>query len=376
MQKRCVYHVPYPIKKESNAASAIRPRKMLEAFQRQFEEVFVISGYGRERKQRLKELKRRVSNGDVFEFLYSENSTMPNLMTEKNHMPYFPFLERDIFRFCKRHGIPIGLFYRDVYWRFPVYKQKVAFWKRCISLPLYHYDLAIYNKYIDILYLPSMEMGKYVPFGGRKQPLPPGNEGKRKCSEMPRRQRKSQIELFYVGGIGGEYDVSKLIEGVGECKFTHLTICCRKEEWGQWLKESRIAAPDNITIVHESADGLKKYYAKADLGILFFSASGYRKMAMPVKLFEYMENLLPIVATSGCEAGKFVEEHEIGWAINYEKKDLVRLLSDLNEDRTRIHEKYKKLLDAAEKNTWDSRAMTVCRNLNIHRAGGETDGQF
>ena len=365
MQKRCVYHVPYPIKKESNAASAIRPRKMLEAFQRQFDEVFVISGYGNERKQRFKELRKRVLNGASYEFLYSENSTMPNLMTEKNHMPYYPFLERDIFRFCKRHGIPIGLFYRDVYWRFPVYKQKVAFWKRCISLPLYHYDLAIYNKYIDILYLPSMEMGKYVPFEGKKKPLPPGNEGKRKYNEMPRKQRKRQIELFYVGGIGGEYDVSKLIEGVGECKFTHLTICCHEDQWKKWLQESSIEVPDNIKVVHESGIGLKKYYDKADLGMLFFSAAGYRKMAMPVKLFEYMENLLPIVAVSGCEVGEFVKENDVGWAINFDKKDFVSLLSDLNENREKINEKRQKLIDTAEKNTWDARAKKVFQDLRV-----------
>ena len=72
MKKRCIYHVPYPITNESNAASKIRPRKMLEAFQRNFDEVFVISGYGKERSKKFKRLKKRVSHGIKYEFMYQK----------------------------------------------------------------------------------------------------------------------------------------------------------------------------------------------------------------------------------------------------------------------------------------------------------------
>ena len=58
-------------------------------------------------------------------FLYSESSTMPTSLTEPHHMPTHPFLDFSFFYFCKRNGIKIGLFYRDIYWKFEIYKEKV-----------------------------------------------------------------------------------------------------------------------------------------------------------------------------------------------------------------------------------------------------------
>ena len=39
---------------------------------------------------------------------------------------------------------------------------------------------------------------------------------------------------------------------------------------------------------------------------------------MPVKLFEYMQHLCPVVATKGTEVAKFVAEHDIGWVVDYD----------------------------------------------------------
>ena len=364
MIKRCIYHVPYPITEESSAASAIRPRKMLEAFQRNFDEVFVISGYGKERVKKYKLLRKRVLSGIKYEFMYSENSTMPNLMTEKNHMPFYPFLEKKIFRFCKMHDIPIGLFYRDIYWKFPVYKQRVNFFKRCIARPLYYYDLVIYNKYLSIMYLPSKEMAKYVGYKGKVESLPPGSEGKKeKESSIVEIPNNKLLELFYVGGIGGDYDISELIEGVRCCDFLHLTLCCHFEQWKNWFQEKEISLPVNVSVIHKNGNELQSYYEKADLGMLFFTSSGYRKMAMPVKLFEYIEHGLPIVATKNCVAGDFVEENDIGWSIHYNTKAFTKLFSKLNDNRELLNDKRKKLPAVAKENTWDARALQVSDDL-------------
>ncbi len=360
MKKRCIYHVPYPITNESNAASKIRPRKMLEAFQRNFDEVFVISGYGKERSKKFKRLKKRVSHGIKYEFMYSESSTMPNLITEKNHMPFYPFLERNIFKYCKTHDIPIGLFYRDVHWKFAVYKQTVDFWKRCITLPLYHFDMAIYNKYITIMYLPSMEMKKYVDFKGRIEMLPPGSGYGPKQKED---RYNKQLELFYVGGVGGIYDIYRLIEGVRVCEFTHLTLCCPKEPWENWSKQNKIVLPRNISIIHKQGEELEEYYKKADLGMLFLPSSGYDKIAMPVKLFEYIEHCLPVVACKNCAFGDYVADNDIGWEIDHNIVAFAQLLSQINDDREMLNQKKERTFEVAKKNTWDVRALSVFNDL-------------
>ena len=101
--------------------SHIRPMKMLEAFQFIGYEVDVIEGDGGKRKESINNIKKRILSGIKYEFLYSESSTMPTLLTEKNHLPIYPCLDFSFFSFCKRYGIPIGLFYRDIYWCFPEY---------------------------------------------------------------------------------------------------------------------------------------------------------------------------------------------------------------------------------------------------------------
>lgn len=362
MNKKCIYHVPYPLKKTEKTASAIRPVRMLEAFQNNFDEVFVISGYGKERRKKFEQLKKLVASGAKFEFMYSENSTMPNLMTEQDHIPRYPFLERNIFKFCKEKSIPIGLFYRDVYWKFPEYRQNLTFWKRCITIPLYKYDIYLYNKYIDVLYLPSKKVSKYVGFKNRMNELPPGCSISKNIKLDIEYEKKPKIELFYVGGVGEHYDISKIIETVQKCDFVHLTLCCPEKQWEQWISERQIDMPKNISIIHKSGTELKPYYKKADLGILFMF-SEYRKLAMPFKLFEYIQNLLPIVTVNNSAAGDFVLKNNSGWAIPYDTKKFTELLSYLNQKPEEIKEKKKIMKEVRQKNTWDKRVLFVYHDL-------------
>lgn len=361
--KRCIYHVPYPIEKDSHSGSAIRPRKMLEAFCLHFDEVFVISGYGSERKRRFHELKKQVAKGKKYEFMYSENSTMPNLLTEKNHMPYYPFLERDIFKFCRKNHIPIGLFYRDIDWRFTHYKKAVSFYKRCISMPLYRYDLILYNKYVDILYLPSLAMGEFINYSGRKKQLPPGIDEKDIIRYEKNTVEKDRLQLFYVGGVGGRYDLTKLIAGISKCDFLDLTICCHEDQWKNWCRETNLTIPSNIKIVQGQGEELEPYYQKADLAILFLNARGYANMAMPIKLFEYLGHHVPVISVNHCVFGDFVEKNKIGWSIPYDVKSLVKLLKFLDQNRKVIEEIALGMNETAKENTWSRRAMTVYEDL-------------
>nr|WP_106790208.1 glycosyltransferase [Massilistercora timonensis] len=363
MEKRCIYHVPYPIVDSAETASAIRPQKMLAAFKEVFDEVFVISGYGMERRECFKKLSEKVENGINYEFMYSENSTMPNLLTEKNHVPRYPLLEKKIFQFCKRNGIPIGLFYRDIYWKFPIYKKNVHFLKRCISIPLYKYDLDIYNKYVDVLFLPSHIMNKYVGFKGRVEALPPGGSGGVNIP-FKRHTEQEKIELFYVGGVGGDYDVFKLLQAMKQCEFANLTLCCHQDQWNKWHSVYNITIPENVNIIHKAGSELEEYYRKADVGVLFFEPSGYREMAMPVKLFEYLSHGLPVLSTKGSAAGEFVANNAVGWDIDYTEESFVYLIKKLYYNKNCLLNMQNRVLAVATKNTWNSRVQFVDRIMS------------
>lgn len=173
--KRCIFHIPNHIEFEGKSGSNIRPIKMLEAFKNIGYEVDYVMGYGKERKESIKKIKNNIRNGIKYEFLYSESSTMPTLLTEKKHLPTYPFLDFGFFRFCKKNKIKIGLFYRDIHWKFDIYRKAVPFFKRCVSIPFYRYDLKMYKKTLDILYLPTERVKKYIPKFNRIKTLPPRN---------------------------------------------------------------------------------------------------------------------------------------------------------------------------------------------------------
>ena len=98
LKKRMIFHVPNYIDLEAKSGSNIRPIKMINAFKEIGYDVDVVMGYASERKSKIKEIKNNIKNGVKYDFLYSESSTMPTLLTEKNHLPTHPFLDFSFFK--------------------------------------------------------------------------------------------------------------------------------------------------------------------------------------------------------------------------------------------------------------------------------------
>ena len=59
-EKRCIFHIPYKIDPNVKSGTNIRPVKMKEAFEANEYEVDCIWGYGRERKERISAIKKKI----------------------------------------------------------------------------------------------------------------------------------------------------------------------------------------------------------------------------------------------------------------------------------------------------------------------------
>lgn len=368
-QKRCIFHIPNYLDSRIVSGSTLRPRKMLEAFCQEGYHVEYIMGNGKERKKQIKQIKRNIQQGIKYEFLYSESSTMPTLLTEKNHLPFFPFLDFGFFKFCKRNGIKIGLFYRDIYWKFSGYKEDVLWMKRICAIPMYKYDLLEYKKYVDKLYLPSELMKEYIGINLSYGELPPGCEmdisyqTKKRVKWQEDREGKN-LRLFYVGGVKQLYDLTKLLKAIKDLDFVELTICCRENEWKDWSIQYEPYMTKRINVIHKSGEELDEYYINADICMLFFSSEGYRKFAMPIKLFEYIGKLTPIIAVEGSAAGTFVDKTNSGWVIPYKENALCDLLQSIYLKPGMLFEKQKQIMQTASDNTWQKRAQQVILDLS------------
>lgn len=364
--KNIIFHHPLPLNPNATSASGIRPIKILEAFQDLGYEVFLVTGYVEERKKRIKLLKEVIQKGIKYDFCYSESSTMPTALTEPHHLPIAPFLDFDFFKFLNKHNIPIGLFYRDIYWLFDEYDTHLPKWKSLISKLFYRYDLKQYEKTLTKLYLPSIEMGRYIPYVSEEKhkALPPGYTPVKVDTTLPLEER-AKIELLYIGGISSHYQMHKLFNVLAQFSKddVHFTLCTRAEEWNTMHHEYPSPLPDNIQIVHKSGLELQPLYNKTDIAMLFVKPQEYWEFASPVKLYEYLGEHKPIIATQGTLAGSFVEQNNIGWNIPYTEEALFKLLNDLLQTPSLLNKIKTQTKLVAEQHSWKARAQQVINDL-------------
>lgn len=360
--KRCIVHLPNKLNPDLASASQIRPKKMIMAFKKIGYEVDVVEGNSKDRSRIIRRIKKNIVSGVKYDFMYAESSTMPTLLTDSNHLPLHPFLDFGFFRFVKKHGIKIGLFYRDIYWKFPIYRENVKGIKGAFAVAMYKYDLEQYNKWLDILYMATERSYQYVNreiTNPSLETLPPACEDDY-CTYKP---IGKTITLLYVGGLGKQYQIDKVLEVVKELKMYNLIICCREKEWQSEKERLEQYLSDNIQIVHKSGDELNALYGIANIGILLFKPDEYRKIAMPYKTFEYMGNGLPMIASSDTGVGDYVNQQGIGWTIPYNNSALKELLLALYDNRQEILLKSEACKQSIMSNKWTDRALKVQEGL-------------
>ncbi len=355
--RRMVFHTPFPVSAGANTASAIRPWKMLQAFKALGFEVFQITGYAAERRRRFASLRRGVAAGWKPDFVYSEAATIPSSFTEPRHFPLILNLDRKIFRFLHEHGTPIGVFYRDVYWAFDDYVQGVGVPTATVMKLLYSREIKTFNRYADVVFLPSVEMGRYVPGlnGPLQVALPPGADPQTGSGQS--HDTDGSLRLFYVGAVGGEhYDVSALIEGVERSRDVELTICTREENRRAAEAEYAETLGEATSFVMGSGDALDPLYDQADIALLFMRPQEYRSFAAPVKLYEYLGRGKPIIASRDTAAAKVVEEADAGWVADFDAASLADLLKRLKAAPAEVAAKAANAAKAGQSNTWEARA--------------------
>ena len=96
-----IFHHPRPVSSEGTSASQIRPYLMYKALQEIGSQIDLVAGYTKELNEAVRKNKRKITDGYKYEFLYSESSTCPTLLTEDHRFPTFPNLDfRKLFLQC------------------------------------------------------------------------------------------------------------------------------------------------------------------------------------------------------------------------------------------------------------------------------------
>lgn len=362
---RMVFHAPYPLNREATSASGIRPVRMRDAFEALGYEVWEVTGYTPERRAAARRVLDALERGERFEFCYSESSTMPTSMTDPDHLPRHPLFDFALMRALRTHGCRVGLFYRDIYWRFPDYGTGLNPARRQAALAMYRHDLRSYRSATDVLFLPSEQMAKHLGSldGLRVRALPPGHDVAPEPAVAP-----SPLHLLYVGGLTVHYRLHALMEAIAQVPDATLTICCREAEWAA-AQDEYGPLPPNVEVVHRSGEGLAELYQRANLAVIFAEPVPYWTFAAPVKLYEYLGHGKPMIASQGTLAGSFVAESGLGWTLPYEPSALVDLLHRLQADPSELERVQQHVAEVAPQHTWLGRARQVVRDLTGEEVG-------
>ena len=364
-----IFHAPFPLQPGRLAASILRPLAMRQAFADLGYRVMEVTGYAAQRRQAMLRVRAAIAAGAAPAFVYGENATIPNALTEPRHLPPHPLLDLSFFRDCQRAGVPVGIFYRDVYWRFPQFRKGINPILEAGLQATYRGELLAYQRLGIHLFLPSRAMGRHIPFltPERASALPPGapaveaGGGSRPTVGAPDAE---DLDLLFVGVLQDNYRLDACLRAVSQTPGTRVTLCVRQETWEETREHYAPLLPaGRADVVHRSGSELLPLYERADLGVLFTEPNPYWDFAVPYKLYEYLAHELPVIAVRGTQTGRLVQEMGIGWVLEYDAGALSALLRHLREAPEEIEAVRRRMREVLPSQTWQARARQVAEEL-------------
>ncbi|MDO5068072.1 MAG: glycosyltransferase [Propionibacteriaceae bacterium] len=369
MTARMIFHHPLPLDPDATSASGIRPQLMREAFSSLGYEVWDVIGHTSERRERADEVRHALRGGVGFEFCYSESSTMPMTMTNPNHLPIDPWLDVGFFRHLRSHGVPVGHFLRDIFWRFPGYREDLSWARYHAAITAYRFDMWALRHHVDHVFLPSLPMAQHVNLGRTPvSTLPPGH-----AHDAPIKGPETGVSLFYVGGLGAHYDLTELFSAVRDLHDkgldVALTVCLRPDDWAQVKDRYTPLMNEATQIVHAHGAGLRQHFERANIAALLVEPKDYWQLAVPVKLYDYVGAGKPVLATRGTLTGEIVQEQGLGWSIDHEPAAIRNFLAELATAPERIRSARDAVIERRDAHTWRHRAeqvVSTLRPVDIH----------
>ena len=358
--KRALYVVHGDLERVSSAP-AVRQGAMYRALQERGWNVFLVSGFiGRgEGLQRQREIDRAIAwmREGRPDFCYIESSTYPIMY----HCDYA------LIRLLRREGIPTAYFYRDCYRRFPkLFPRRKGFVNRLketwLDILQWRTDRVLRN--VDIVYFPSEGTFQYFPFRDMRA-LPPAGElsGVSPDAAFPPEGPRASI---YVGGVSGNYNTRMLLEAYSilnrDGAHYPLILVCREGEFENAFPDYEI--PPWLELRHASGKDLEPLYAKASLGLLAAVRTEYTKMAVAVKLFQYVGYGLPVFFTDDEAMKKLIDENSFGRTAPHDAESFAAAAKALLDDAEALRRfRQSALKSLTEKHLWVHRVDQIAADL-------------
>ncbi len=345
-----------------SSGSSVRPIKMKQAFEEIGVELVTIDGINNDFSKRRAAVKK--TKGLL------KNTRFDGCYIEPPSGPMFYYGDLFVIWLLHNKGIPISIFYRDAYWKYPEYyvdknqnvikRIKLSVIK-CIQIFQWHF----FKKNVDLIYFPSITMAKEFDCQN-KDCLPPG-------SFVPNIKEKESlsdpVQFIFVGGAAKNHGTFLTIDAFKEINKDYikakLFYVCPEDQWVQLGIDKEIYK-DWLEVVHTSGEeNLKGYYSESDVAVLTAPRTFYRDFAVPIKIFEYLSYLKPVLVTNCTETARIVEDNGIGWVAEDNVEAIAKAITYIVSNPEVIAEKRKVMINARNNNLWLQRADKVINDFKL-----------
>lgn len=350
-----VLYITYNNFGDVSSGSGVRPFRIYNAFQEMGFDVKLLEGQQnlfRERKKKVA-LTDEWLKDNVPDYCYIELPTGP----------LFNRCDADLIKRIHAKGIPVGIFYRDLYWKYPEWSwPDMGYIKKKMLIHMQKRDLKLFKKNCDIVYFPSREVEEKFQSGSFRKTdiLPPG------CDSADRADFEMKKKVFYVGGVREADGIDDALEALDELnaegKTVEFILVTKKEEL-RHLKRQDLLSAEWLTIAEGSGKELEEYYNQCDLGILPKKRHFYMDMAISVKALEFIAHNLPVLTTDCPAMARFVKENDCGIICSDNPDSIKAALMDYYTDNDKFAEMKKKTFEAAVNNSWQKRIEKITDDL-------------
>lgn len=336
---------------EQKSGSSVRPKKMYEAFNNMGIKVKLLEGQQNRKYERWKRV--------IKYFKEIKKNSYDACYVEPPSGPIFNLCDHLLMIYISKiKKIPVGVFYRDAFWKLSEHYSKEGLKAKLIVL-MHKFDWKVIKYVSKVLYVPSKTFSDYFEFDN-KVILMPGAE---KIEDLAVGEDNTFI---YVGGVDGLYGSSLLLDSFKMAyeknNLIRLNLVCREEN--DVIRKYKNEEWLNLFIGKSGKNELKEIYDKSKYSIVTLLPGVYSNLAVPIKLFEYISYEKPIVSTNCLEIEKIIKNYNIGKIANANKESLSKVILDMvNNDN-----EYKEYKDNIRNNVlknelWENRVIRVMETL-------------
>ena len=168
-----------------------------------------------------------------------------------------------------------------------------------------------------------------------------------------------KIRISYIGKVRDFYSISKLIDCSKKFERMEFKIYGNGSQYDNLLKYAKEKGKENVMMGYfDAISESEKIYNNTDVLYSVYDIKGKEslnwKNAMPVKSYEAIITLTPIIASENTILGNFVKEKNIGFTIDIRKEgDLEKILKSISDNPDVLKEKIESIKEIQYTYTWE-----------------------